>query len=93
MTLLELLIVLALMAIVAAVTTMAARRQPPLDHADPLVMIEDSLRRAVSEARTITIATQVDGEPAFAVAHPDGRVIADSVFGVDSPAGRPRRER
>jgi len=87
MTLLELLIVLALVGILAGVAAMAARRIPPTDHSDPLVMVEDSLRRAVAEARAITIDVVMDGKSASATANPDGSVVADSMFEIDRLSG------
>ena len=87
MTLLELLIVLALVGILAGVAAMAARRVAPIDHSDPLVMVEDSLRRAVAEARAITVDVVKDGKPVSATANPDGSVVADSTFGIDRFAG------
>lgn len=93
MTLLELLIVLALMGILAGVAAMAARRVAPIDHTDPLVMVEDSLRRAVAEARAIAIDVVMDGKPASATANPDGSVVADSAFGIDRFSGTPAHAR
>jgi len=87
MTLLELLIVLALVGILAGVAAMAARRVDPIDHTDPVVMVEDSLRRAVAEAHAITLDAVIDGEPASATANPDGSVVADSAFAIDRFSG------
>lgn len=93
MTLLELLIVLALVGILAGVAAMAARRVAPIDHGDPLVMVEDSLRRAVAEARMITVDFVIDGNAVSATVNPDGSVVADSTFGIDRFSGTPTHAR
>lgn len=59
---LELLIALAVVAILAG---MAARRSDRIDHSDPLVMVEDSLRRAVAAARAIMNARPRAVAPAY----------------------------
>jgi prepilin-type N-terminal cleavage/methylation domain-containing protein len=91
MTLIELLITITIMGIVAGVATMGVRRIQAPRPDNPLVIVGDSLRRAVAEGRAITIRLVVDGHPAAATVNVDGSIVADSVFKADRLAGRTAR--
>jgi prepilin-type N-terminal cleavage/methylation domain-containing protein len=86
-TLIELLITLALLALIASVTTLAIRRieDPPPD--DPGRMLADTLRVVVASGRAATVRLVVGGEPALATSHPDGSVVADSIVPVERLSG------
>jgi prepilin-type N-terminal cleavage/methylation domain-containing protein len=86
-TLIELTIVIALLGVLASVATLAVRRVPPPPY-DPARVIEDSVRVAVGERRTIAIVVQVGGEVAWATANADGSVIVDSALALDRLSGR-----
>jgi prepilin-type N-terminal cleavage/methylation domain-containing protein len=85
-TLIELLAVLAVMAIVGSVVTLALRAPPPRDtNADAL--LADARRRAIRARHPVTIAIPVEGVARFATAFPDGSVAADSTLGIDRLTG------
>ena len=87
MTLVELLIVLAIMAVISAVATMAARRIDTPPPGSPFYIVRDSLRRVVAAGRTATIRVFVGGVPAAATVNPDGSVVADSALGFERLSG------
>jgi Tfp pilus assembly protein FimT len=87
-TLVELLVTLVILAAMASVTTLAIRRIDKPTVADPAETIVDSLRIAVAEARTITLAMRMHGAAAMATVYPDGSVIADTAFHIDPLTGR-----
>jgi prepilin-type N-terminal cleavage/methylation domain-containing protein len=89
-TLIELIVVLALLSIVAGVVALAMR-------AAPSARAEDAALRRVLAARDsalrighpLTISMTLGGVEHSATAYPDGRVVADSTFHVDLLNGRP----
>jgi prepilin-type N-terminal cleavage/methylation domain-containing protein len=86
-TLVELLLTIALLGVIASVTTLALRRidEPPPD--DPVRMLADSLRAVVATGRTATVRLLVNGQSALATIHPDGSIVADSIVRVDRLSG------
>jgi hypothetical protein len=92
-SLLELLITLTLLALMSAVVVMAVRRIDAPAPTQPAAMIQDSLRRAVAEGRSVTVRALIDNVSVSATANPDGSVIADSMFHVDRLTGRAGHER
>ena len=86
-TLIELVITIALMGLIASVTTLALRRiaEPPPD--DPARMLGDSLRVVLATGRAATVLLVVNGGPVLATIHPDGSVVADSVIAVERLSG------
>lgn len=86
-TLIELLVTIALVGMIASVTTLALRRidGPPPD--DPVRMLADSLRVVVATGRAATLHLLVNGEWALATIHPDGSIVADSILPVDRLSG------
>jgi prepilin-type N-terminal cleavage/methylation domain-containing protein len=87
-TLVELLVTLSIMGVIASVATMAARRFDVPRANDPLVVIKDSLRRAIDSNRTVTVRLVVDGIARSFTAHADGSVVADSALQIERFTGR-----
>jgi len=86
-TLIELLITIAILAVIASVTTLAIRRFPPPDPNDLAAFAADSLGGVVARARAATIdahAGTVDVAAALAI---DGSVVADSEFHIQRLTG------
>jgi prepilin-type N-terminal cleavage/methylation domain-containing protein len=91
-TLLELLIVLAILGVVAGVTGLAFRRPTaptPVDSVD--ARIADARRDAIRSGHSVTITAVHAGLPMAVTAHPDGRVIADTALAIDHLSGRRAR--
>jgi prepilin-type N-terminal cleavage/methylation domain-containing protein len=83
MTLLEVLVTLAILAIVTSVATLAPRRFEP--KRDGLrAMLDDSLSAAIAQARHIVISVHASGRTISATVYPDGSIVADSEFHADS---------
>ena len=86
-TLVELLVVLAIMTVMAAVVGIAA---PPIHHADPdmtATHVVAARRAALSSGQAVSI-TIVSGDHSYAAtAYPDGTIVADSGLAVDRLAG------
>jgi prepilin-type N-terminal cleavage/methylation domain-containing protein len=87
-TLIELLVVLSVLAILASVTVLAARRFDPPPRDDPSVVLAESLRVAVDTPRTIVVRLVRGGAPISAAIRPDGSVVGDSALSVDRFTGR-----
>jgi prepilin-type N-terminal cleavage/methylation domain-containing protein len=87
-TLVELLVVLAILGIISAVATLAARDYPPPDESDVRVQLDIARRRALGEGRPVAIAVRVDGHQTFATVFPDGSVVADSALSIDRLTSR-----
>jgi prepilin-type N-terminal cleavage/methylation domain-containing protein len=92
-TLIELLVTIAILGTISAVTTLAVRRidQPRPD--DPRAMLDDSSRIAVATGRRVLVRVVIDGVPAAAVISPDGSIVADSALRVERFTGRIVRAR
>jgi prepilin-type N-terminal cleavage/methylation domain-containing protein len=89
LTLVEMLVVLALLGVVASIAAVAL---PPVA-APPASTALDSLatarRTAITSGRPVTVVLSFDSGPARRVtAFPDGRVVADSDVPVDLFTGR-----
>ena len=87
-TLVELLVVLSVLGILAAVTVLAARPFDRPPKGDPSVIIAESLRAAVDTPRTIVVRVVRGGRPFSATIRPDGSVVADSALEMDRFTGR-----
>lgn len=89
-TLVELIVVLALLAVTSAVTALALRVNP-VSSADDTAMqqIMDARRAAVRDGRRVTIEVAVGNARHSATAHPDGRVVTAASLGVNPLSGRP----
>lgn len=92
-TLVEMLITLALLGVISAVTTLAVRRVAPPDPNDPLIVIADTISAVMKSGRPATLQFMVSGRPALATLNPDGSVVADSVLHVDRLTGESNRAR
>jgi prepilin-type N-terminal cleavage/methylation domain-containing protein len=88
-TLVELLVVLAVLGIIAGVTGLTFGRAPlrnPPDAAD--ATIADARRQALRSGRSVTVTISSGDTLLAATAHPDGRVVADSLLAIDALSGR-----
>ena len=84
-TLLELIVTLAVMAVVAGVVALALRpRDAAHPAADPVV---EARRAAIAARRPVTIDLVRDGRVFVLTALPDGGVIADADLGLDRFTG------
>ena len=92
-TLIELTITLALLAILASVATLAVRHIDRPLPSDPTAMLSDSLTAAIASSRVIVLSATIGGRRAWATARPDGSVIADTAFHFDPLSGRPSHAR
>jgi len=82
-TLLELLVTIVVMAIIAGVAVLAIRPPAAPDGDNPRTIIEAARRRALESGLVVDTSVTIDGVIRAVTALPDGRVIADSVVGVD----------
>lgn len=87
-TLVELIVTVALLGLVASVTTLAARRIARPDPQAPAVIVADSLDAVLSSGRAMTLEFVVGGRPLFATIKPDGGVVADTALHMDRFTGR-----
>jgi prepilin-type N-terminal cleavage/methylation domain-containing protein len=87
-TLLELLVVLAILGVIAGVTGIAFGRVEPrrVDAAD--APIAEARRAAIRTGKPITLLVERRGVAVAVTAHPDGQVIADSALAIDRLSGR-----
>lgn len=89
-TLVEFLVVLAILGVVAGVTGLSFRRVPePALANEADTRIADARREAIRSGKSITVIVSERGEPMAATAHPDGRVVADTALAIDPLGGRP----
>ena len=87
-TLIELIVVLAIVAIMAGVTTLAFRRADMTPTVAPWVSAVAAARRtAVDSDRTVSLTVRVGDKVYAATALPDGSVVADAALGVDRLTG------
>jgi hypothetical protein len=84
---LELIITLAVLALIASMTTLALRRTDRADPADRAHTISDSSNAAVDASRTSSVALPDSVLPRIGTVHPDGSVVADSSLHVDRLSG------
>jgi prepilin-type N-terminal cleavage/methylation domain-containing protein len=88
-TLVELLVVLAVLGIIAGVTGLTFGRA--LHRTSPNAsdaVIADARRQALRSGRSVTVAISRGDTQLAATAHPDGRVVADSLLAIDPSSGR-----
>ncbi len=86
-TLVELLVVLAIMTVMAAVVGLAA---PPIRHADPdtaTTRLTAARRAALASGQPVSITVVSRERPYAVTAYPDGAVVADSALAVDRLSG------
>ena len=91
-TLLELLIVLAILGVVAGVTGLGFRRPADSTLVDSVdARIADARRDAIRSGQSVSVIVMHAGVPVAVTAHPDGRVIADTTLAIDQLSGRRAR--
>lgn len=91
-TLVELLVVLAVLGVMAGVTGLSFRGVAEPNVADEAVTrIANARREAIRSGKSISLVVWGPGEPMAATAHPDGRVVADRPLAIDFLSGRPLR--
>ncbi len=86
-TLVELLVVLAIMTIMAGVVGLAA---PPIHRTNPDVAttrVTAARQAALSSGQPVSITVVAQEHPYAVTAYPDGAVVADSTLAVDRLAG------
>ena len=87
-TLVELIVVLAIVAIIAGVTTLAFRRADRTPSVQPWVSAIAAARRtAIDSARAVSLTVRIGDTVYAATALPDGSVIADAPLGIDRLTG------
>lgn len=91
LTLIELIVVLAIIGIMAGVVGLALHTAKPVAASDP---VRDEIIAAIDSAarigRRVTITIRSGAGLAHATAYPDGRVVADSALSIDAMTGDPR---
>jgi prepilin-type N-terminal cleavage/methylation domain-containing protein len=91
-TLVELIVVLAIVAIMAGVTTLAFRRADMTPRVAPWVSAITAARRiAIDSARTVSLTVRITDSLYSATAFPDGSILADPGLGIDRLTGEVTR--
>jgi prepilin-type N-terminal cleavage/methylation domain-containing protein len=91
-TLVELIVVLAILSVIAGVTMLAFRRAEPVPRAAPWMSAVAAARRtALDSARAVSLTVRIGDSVYAATALPDGSVIADTPLGIDRLTGAPTR--
>ena len=83
MTLIEVVVVLAIIGIIAGVTALAIPRVMKPTPDDPVRMLGAARRRALRDGEAVSTRLLIHGVMHGVVALPDGSVIVDSGVGVD----------
>jgi prepilin-type N-terminal cleavage/methylation domain-containing protein len=90
-TLVELIVVLAIIAVMAGVTTLAFRRADLTPEVQPWVSALAAARRtAVDSARAVSLVVRMGDTVYSATALPDGSIVGDASLGVDRLTGEVR---
>ena len=91
-TLAELLVVIVILGVMAAITGVAFTTKSPVPAADAVIARLASVRdSAVRSGHAVTTQFEVEGEEYLATAFPDGRVVTDAPVSVSSLSGRNAR--
>jgi prepilin-type N-terminal cleavage/methylation domain-containing protein len=88
LTLLELILVVAVLAIASSVATLAMP-SPTNAPDDAAHRIADARARALRTGLAVTVIVEIDSSYSLATAMPDGRVLADSRARIDAMSGQP----
>lgn len=89
-TLVELIVVLALLGVMGAVTVLTLRPTPVASGDDTAKQqLMEARRAAVRDGRRVTIELMVGDTRHSATAHPDGRVVTTASLGINPLSGRP----
>lgn len=86
-TLIEMIVTLAVMAVVASVVVLAARPTTSTIEAEHRAIIEDAARRALRLREPVTVEVMIDGRRAVTTIFPDGSAVGDSALGLDRLSG------
>jgi general secretion pathway protein H len=87
-TLVELIVVLAILGVIAGVTTLAFRTAQPGPRIEPWASaIAQARRTALDSARVVSLTVDIGDSVYAATALPDGSVVADARLGVDRLTG------
>ena len=90
--LVELIVVIALLGVVAAVAGLTIHAAPAVPTASPVAaQVADARARALTSGRALTTEVTHDGRRHAVTAYPDGSVVADTLLHVDRTSGRGRR--
>jgi prepilin-type N-terminal cleavage/methylation domain-containing protein len=89
-TLIELVVVLAILAIVAGVVGLSFRGAGEKEKDTPRARIAAARRQALERRRAVTVFVAVGDTLREMTAFPDGRVVGDTLLGIDALTGRPR---
>ena len=88
-TLAELMVVIVILGVMAAVTGIAFGTRAPVPHADAqLARIAGARAEAVRSGRAATNRLDIDGAIYVVTAFADGRVVTNAPIGVDPLSGR-----
>ena len=91
-TLVELIVVLAIIAVLAGVTTLAFHRADLTPSVEPWVSAIAAARRtAIDSARTVRLTVRIGDSVFAATALSDGSVVADARLGIDRLSGEVKR--
>jgi prepilin-type N-terminal cleavage/methylation domain-containing protein len=87
-TLVELLVVLAILGVVAGVAGLSSRADPTPAAIDAAgAQVAAARREAIRAGRSVTVVVSRDGHVSVATAHADGSVVADSALSIDRFTG------
>jgi prepilin-type N-terminal cleavage/methylation domain-containing protein len=89
-TLIELIVALAVLGILLAVSTLALRPDGPPDGDSGLRRAAVARERALASGHPVRDTFSVQGRVGFLLALPDGRVVTDTTLHLDPATGRPR---
>jgi prepilin-type N-terminal cleavage/methylation domain-containing protein len=88
-TLVELLVVLAILGVVAGVAGPSFRAEPRRTEIDEVeARVAAARRDAIRSGRSVTVIVFRDGQVMMATAHADGSIVADSALAIDRLTGR-----
>ncbi|HEX2778578.1 MAG TPA: prepilin-type N-terminal cleavage/methylation domain-containing protein [Gemmatimonadaceae bacterium] len=88
-TVVELLVVLAILGVVAGVTAVAIHTPRPAAAGGAAATLVDARECAVRTGRTVTVIVADSADVRAATAYPDGRLIVDDRLSIDTRSGRP----
>ena len=92
-TLVELIVVLAILSVVASVTMLAFQRVDLTPKTESWESAISAARRtAIDSARVVSLTVRIGDSVYAATALPDGSVIADARLGIDRLSGEVQRE-
>ena len=87
-TLVELVVVIAILGIVAGISGLSIAHVPePAAVSPALARISEARRAALRSGRRVTVTIEIDGSARSVTALPDGGIVADSAIFVDRLTG------